>query len=333
MMKYEQILKDLENKIYYPVYLLFGDEPYYIDEIATTIEENVLSETEKEFNLSVLYGRDADALKVLEYAKRYPMMASYQVVIIREAQDMDNLEDLQSYVENPLDTTILVLAHKYKRVDKRKAFIKAVDKKGVLFESRKLYDYKIPDWITEQLISMGYGISIKACMMLTENLGNDLGKIRNEIEKLVINLEKGTQINEEIIERNIGISKDFNVFELTNALGEKDSFKAFRIAKYFAANPKIHPMVVTLTMLYNYFVKLLMYHQIKDKSKNNVASILGINPYFVKDYANAAKKYPGRKLIGIIRKIHQYDLKVKGVNNTTTNEGELLRELIYGILN
>jgi DNA polymerase-3 subunit delta len=333
MMTYDQILQDLENKIYRPVYLLFGDEPYYIDQLAGYIEDHVLTDTEKEFNQSVLYGRDLDVPRILEYVKRYPMMASYQVVIIREAQDIRDIEKLQSYIENPLDTTILVIAYKYKKIDKRKTFAKTVDKKGVLFESNKLYDNKIPDWITENLVKMGYTITLKGCMMLSENLGNDLGKIRNEIDKLVINLEKGAKIDEDLIERNIGISKDYNIFEMTNALGSKNRFKAYQIAGYFAANPKLHPLVVTVTMLYNYFVKLMMYHQIKDKSRNNVASILGVNPFFVKDYSEAARRYSPAKLNQVVGFIHECDLKSKGINNASTPEGELLRELVFKILN
>lgn len=331
-MKYEQIIRDLENKIYHPVYLLHGDEPYYIDQVCDFIEDNVLDETEREFNLSVIYGRDVNAAGILEYAKRYPMMASYQVVIVREAQEVRDLDALLPYVEKPLDTTILVLAHKYRKVDKRKSLARAVDKKGVLFESGKIYDNKVPEWIATQLRGLGFTITLKASMMLSENLGNDLSKIRNELSKLVINLEKGTEINEDIIERNIGISKDYNIFELTGAIGRKDVLKANRIAIYFAANPKIHPFILTLVMLYNYFIKLMIYHQLNDKSKNNVAATLSINPFFVKEYSDAASRYSYAKLTRIIGYIREYDLRMKGMGNDNTDDGELLKELVFKIL-
>jgi DNA polymerase-3 subunit delta len=331
-MKYDQIISDLENKIYHPVYLLHGDEPYYIDEITDFIEENVLNETEKEFNLSIVYGRDIDAAGIIEYAKRYPMMASYQVVIVKEAQEVKDLEGLAPYAESPLDSTILVLAHKYRKVDKRRLLAKTAGKKGVLFESSKIYDNKIPDWIRDQLDKMGYSITLKASMMLSENLGNNLSKIRNELDKLVINLEEGTDINEDVIERNIGISKDYNIFELTGALGRKDILKANRIVNYFIANPKIHPLILTLTMLYNYFVKLMIYHKLTDKSRNNVAATLSINPFFVKEYSNAARNYQISKLIRIIGYIRDYDLRLKGIGNSNTSEGELLKELVFKIL-
>jgi len=331
-MKYDQILRDLENKIYHPVYLLHGEEPYYIDEISDFIEENVLDDTEKEFNLTIVYGRETNAREIIDHARRYPMMSSHQVVIVKEAQDLGDLEELAPYIEKPLDTTILVLAHKYRKVDKRRSLAKITSRKGVLFESSRIYDYKVPDWIGEQLRKKEYGISPKASMMLSENLGNDLSKIRNELDKLIINLEKGTQIDEDIIERNIGISKDYNIFELTASLGRKDVLKANRIANYFAANPKIHPFILTLVMLYSYFIKLMIYHQLSDKSKNNVAATLSINPFFVKEYSNAANNYSFAKLGRIIGYIRDYDLRMKGMGNDNTGNGELLKELIFKIL-
>jgi DNA polymerase-3 subunit delta len=260
------------------------------------------------------------------------MMASYQVVIIKEAQEVKDLEGLVPYIEAPLESTILVLAHKYRKVDKRRMLAKTVDKKGVLFESSKIYDNKIPDWISEQLGTMGYPITLKASMMLSENLGNNLSKIRNELDKLVINLEKGTEVNEDVIERNIGISKDYNIFELTGALGRKDVLRANRIVNYFIANPKIHPFLFTLTMLYNYFLKIMIYHKLSDKSRNNVAATLSINPFFVKEYSAAATKYSFEKLIRIIGYIREYDLRLKGIGNSSTSEGELLKELVFKIL-
>jgi len=331
-MKFDQIISDLDNKIYYPLYLLYGEEPYYIDEIVDQIEDKVLTDTEKEFNQSVLYGRDVTAGSIIDYARRYPMMSNYQVVIVKEAQDLDDFDKLEAYFDNPTSTTLLVLAHKYKKVDKRKSMIKRAEKSGVLFESKKLYDNKIPDWITDHLKQKGYTISPKACFLLSEYLGTNLNKIKNEVEKLIINQAEGTQIDEAIIERNIGISKDYNIFELHNALGKKDTLKANRIVAYFGANPRQHPMVVTLSMLYNYFIKILIYHQLSDKSRNNAAAVLGVNPFFVRDYADASRVYSTRKLRNIISYLREYDLKVKGINNATTVEGELLKELVFKIL-
>jgi DNA polymerase-3 subunit delta len=331
-MKFEQIIADLNNKIYYPVYFLHGDEPYFIDYICDYIEANVLNEAEREFDQTVLYGRDVSIGTVIDTAKRYPMMSGYQVLIIREAQEINKIEDLQPYVDHPLKSTILVLAYKYQKIDKRKTFAKSLEKNGVLFESARIYDNQVPSWITTQVQGRGYQISPRACALLAEYLGADLGRIMNEVEKLVINLPESGIINEEVIERNIGISKEYNVFELQSALGARDVVKANRIIAYFAANPKQNPAVVVLTVLFSFFVKLMVYQQLEDKSRNNAASVLSVNPFFVRDYAEAAGNYSLRKLRGIIALLRQYDLRVKGVNNASTEEGELLKELVYKIL-
>lgn len=331
-MTFEQITGDIQRKIYFPVYLLHGEEPYFIDAITGMIEDSVLSETEKEFNQTVVYGRDINVGNLIDIARRFPMMANYQVVIVREAQDLDDIEELETYVKNPQPSTILVLAHKYRKTDQRKGFAKAVEKKGVLFHSARIYDDKIPQWIERQLSLKGYRIKPEACRMLSEYLGSDLGKISNEIEKLIISLPAGSTVDGALIEKNIGISKDYNIFELQNALGNRDILKAYRIAGYFASNPKVNPMVVVLTVLYGFFMKVMIYHQLKDKSKNSAASALGVNPFFIKDYATAAGNYNFRKLRGIIGLLREYDLRLKGVNNGSTEEGELLREMVYRIL-
>ena len=331
-MTFEQIVGDIKRKIYHPVYLLHGDEPYYIDAITNLIEESVLTESEKEFNQTVVYGRDTDPGMIMDMARRFPMMANYQVVIIREAQDIDKLENLQPYLVKPQPSTILVIAHKYKKIDQRKGFVKNVAKTGVVFESSKFYDNKIPGWINEQVIAKGYSIRPEACQLLAEYLGNDLERITNEIGKLVINLPPGSAIDAAIIEKNIGISKDYNIFELQNALGDKDIVKANRIINYFAANTKQNPMIVVLTVLFGFFMKLMIYHQLVDKSKNFVASKLSVNPYFVNDYIRAANNYPFRRLRVIIGLLREYDLRLKGIGNGSTEESELLRELVYKIL-
>lgn len=331
-MNFEQIIGDLKNKIYYPVYFIAGEEPYYIDEISDYIEGNVLTDIEKEFNQTVIYGRETDIQAIISYAKRYPMMANYQVVIVKEAQDVQKIEELISYLENPLDSTLLVINYKYKKIDKRKSFFKQIDKKGVLFESKKLYDNQIAGWINSYVRERGYDITPKASAMLTEFLGADLSKVVNEISKLILNIPDKATINDELVERNIGISKDFNIFELQNAIGTRNILKANQIANYFAANPKENPLVKTITILFGYFSKLMIYHQLKDKSRNNAASALSINPFFVKDYQVASRNYNFQKLTKIISYLKEYDLKSKGVNNISTTDGELLKELLFKIL-
>ncbi len=331
-MKFEQIITDLKNKTYYPIYLLSGEEAFFIDEISDYIENNVLDEMAKEFNLTIIYGKEVDVPTIVSHAKRFPMMSDYQVVIVKEAQDLKKIEELADYAAQPLNSTLLVLCYKYKKFDKRKALSKTVAKTGIFFESARLYENKIPDWISSQLSSKGLSIRPKAALMLTEFLGTDLSKISNEIEKLAINLPQHTEITDAIIEENIGISKDFNVFELQNALGKKDVLKANQIINYFAANQKDNPMIKVVGVLYMYFSKLLIFHYLKDKSRNNIASALGINPFFINDYQEAAGKYNIRKLVEIVSLLKEYDLKSKGVNNISSTDGELMKELVFKIL-
>jgi DNA polymerase III subunit delta len=331
-MTFEQIIGELKRKIYHPVYLLHGEEPYFIDVLTGLIEENVLTESEKEFNQTIVYGRDTDPGVIIDIARRFPMMANYQVVVVKEAQDIDKIESLQPYTEKPQPSTILVIAYKYKKIDLRKSFAKSVEKTGVIFESKKLYDDKIPGWINTQVSGKGFAIRPDACQLLAEYLGSDLGRIINELEKLTISLPAGSAIDTELIERNIGISKDYNIFELQNALGNKNVAKANRIINYFAANPRQNPSVVVLTVLFGYFMKLMIYHQLPDKSQGSAASALGVNPYFVKDFAHAAQNYSFRQLRAVIGLLKEYDLRLKGINNGSTEEGDLLRELIYKIL-
>ncbi len=331
-MTFEQILNNLKNKIYYPVYFLAGEESYYIDEISDYIEDHVLTDVEKEFNQTVIYGRETDVLSIISNAKRYPMMANYQVVIVKEAQDIKNIDELLPYIENPLDSTLLVINYKYKKIDRRKSFYKQVDKKGVLFESKKLYDNKIAGWINNYVKEKGYDITPKASAMLTEFLGTNLSKVVNEISKLILNVPEKATINDELVERNIGISKDFNVFELQKAIGSKNVLKVNQIGNYFAANPKENPLIKTVSILFGYFSKLMIYHQLTDKSRNSIASALSVNPFFVQDYQVAARNYSLKKLIKIIDLLKEYDLKSKGVNNISISDGELLKELLFKIL-
>jgi DNA polymerase III subunit delta len=329
---YSLILADLKKKKYAPVYFLMGDEPYFIDAIADWIEANVLDETDKEFNLSIRYGRDIDVNTILSEAKRYPMMAERQVVIIKEAQNVRAIEDLEAYLNNPLDSTLLVICYKYKTLDKRKSFAKTVAKAGVLFESEKLREYKVPEWINGYLKDRNYKSGPKASQMLTEYLGNDIGKIVNELDKLMINLPEGAEITPEYIQQNIGISKDYNTFELNDALAKRDVLKANRIINYFASNSKDHPMPVTISALYSFFAKVLNYHFLQDKSKDAAARALGVHPFFVQDYIIAAQNYPVPKLKMVFSGLREFDLRSKGVDNASADDGQLLKELVFRIL-
>lgn len=331
-MEYKEIIGDLKKKKYSPVYFLSGEEPYFIDIIADFAEKNILDENEREFNLTVLYGRDVDVQTIISEAKRYPMMSDKQVVIIKEAQNVKGIEDLESYVNNPLDSTLLFLCYKYKTLDKRKSFPKTVSKKGVLFESKKLYDSKVPEWINGYLKEKNYSANPKTTQLLTEYLGADLGKIANELDKLMINLPAGSEITPDHIQNNIGISKDYNTFELNDALAKQDVLKANRIVNYFAANSKEHPIPVTIAALYSYFVKVMQYHFLSDKSRDTAARALGVNPFFLNDYINAARNYPPNRIKNIIGVLREYDLRFKGVDNASADEGALLKEMVYRIL-
>src|SRR5690554_632638 len=326
--KVKSIITDIKNGKTKPIYFLMGEEPYYIDGISKYIEEHVLSEEEKGFNQMVLYGRDVSVDEIISNAKRFPMMAEKQVIIVKEAQDLfRTIENLVPYAENPQPTTILVLCYKYKTLDKRKKLAKT----RVIYESKKLYDNQVPDWIKRVLAGKGYTITPKAAQMLVEFLGNDLSKVNNELEKLQLILKPGEQITPQIIEENIGISKDFNNFELQNAIGSKDIKKAFAIIQYFSQNPKNNPLVMTIALLYSFFSKLLKYHALSNKSE--AAKVLGVHPFFVKDYQIAASNYPMKKVSAIIAAIREVDMKSKGVGAANVPQGDLLKELLVKIFN
>ncbi len=331
-MTYEEIISNLQKKIYHPIYFLMGEETYFIDKISDYIADNVLNEAEKGFNQTVLYGKDLEPHVIISHARRFPMMANHQVIIVREAQNIKKIEDLEPYVKNPLNSTILVINYKYKTVDKRKTFSKLLDQKGVLFESKKIYDNQLPAWISSYLKAENYTITPQAAAMMAEYLGADLSKVANELDKLIISLPQGTQITPDHVEKNIGISKEFNVFELQNALGERDLLKANRIINYFGANPSSNPIPVTISSLFSYFSKLLNYHFLEDKSQNNVASVLQVHPFFVKNYVSAAKNYSIKKLVEIVSILRDYDMKSKGWGNVSTSPADLQREMIYRIL-
>jgi len=328
--KAKNIVASIKNGDIKPIYFLMGEEAYYIDAIAKYIGKTILTEEEKGFNQIVLYGRDVKIEDIVSTAKRFPMMAERQVVIVKEAQDLSRtIDDLISYVENPQPSTVLVICYKYKTLDRRKKLYKEISKKGVLFESKKLYDNQVPDWIRRILVTRGYTITPKAAQMLVEFLGNDLGKVNNELEKLQLIIKPGEQITPDIIEENIGISKDYNNFELQNAISKRDVKKAYSIIQYFSHNPKIHPIVLTIALLFSFFSKVLKYHALSNKSL--ASKVLGVNPYFVKDYETAAQNYTMKKISGIITSIREIDMKSKGVGAANLPQGDLLKELLIKV--
>jgi DNA polymerase-3 subunit delta len=329
-----KIVNDIKAGKIKPIYFLMGEEPYYIDRLSDYIENNVLSEEEKGFNQTVLYGRDVTVEDIVSAAKRYPMMAERQVIIVKEAQDLvKTIDKFESYASDPVPTTVLVLCYKYKTLDKRKKVTKLFEKSGLIFESKKLYDNQVGQWITRVLQAKKYSIEPKASAMLVEFLGTNLEKINNELEKLQIILPVGSTISANHIEENIGFSKDFNIFELRKAIGEKNQLKSYKIAQYFSENPKDHPLVMTTGMLFSFFVQLLQYHGLKDKNPKNVAAVLKVNPFFLKDYDVALRNYPMKKVSKIVTLLREIDVKSKGVGANALPQHELLKEMLVGIFN
>ena len=331
-MTYDQILSDIHKKNFAPIYFLTGEEPYFIDMISDTIENEALDEADRAFNQIVVYGRDVDVETIANHARSFPMMGDRMVVIVKEAQDVKNLENFEAYLDTIPDTTLLVFVYKYKKFDKRKTLAKKIDKKGVWFESKKLYDSNIPGWIQNYLKAEGYSITPKATQMMADFLGTDLHKIANELKKLIIALPKNKSIDDADVERNIGISKDYNVFELQNAIGSRDVLKANRIVNYFGDNGKDNPLLVTAITLYGYFTKLIKLHCTQDKSQGNLASVLGVNPYFVKDYLAASRNYPPATCIRCISILREFDMKSKGYGSGDTSEKDLYREMIFKLM-
>ena len=331
-MNYKEIISSIANKDLQPVYFLMGDEPYYIDKLANAFTKNVLSDEEQEFNQVILYGKDIETAQAIAEAKQFPFGAEKRVVIIREAQHLKDIEVLDAYLDNVQPSTLLVICYKGKSVDKRKKFGKTLASKCIVFESKKLYDNKIPAWINAYVTENGYTINNSATAVLTEYIGADLSKITNELDKLMLVLKKEEQITTVLIEYHIGISKDYNVFELQNALGKKEVVKANRIINHFAANPKNHNIVPVMSALFSYFQKIMVYHFLEDKSPKSAASALKVNPFFVSQYQTAAQNYSKRQLFYIFEYLKDYDLKSKGVNNKSTTHEGLLKELIFKIL-
>ncbi|MFK8104616.1 MAG: DNA polymerase III subunit delta [Saprospiraceae bacterium] len=338
-MTYKEIIASLKKKSYQPVYFLHGEEAYFIDAIADYIEKNVLTEAERSFNQTTFYGKDTDHKTLIDTASRYPMMASHQVVLLKEAQEMKTLKSIQPYIENPVPTTILVICHKYKKFDTRTKMGKALNKNSVVFRASKLYDNQISGWIDDYMRGQGLEMEPNATNLVAEYLGTSLSKIVNEMEKLVINLPKGTKVTDKHIQEHIGISKEFNVFELQQALGERNVLKANRIINYFIANPRKNPMVVVVGTLYNFFSKVYMSYFLKNLSDGELAKGLGHfakNDYsaafLVKKYKVAMRNYRKEQTETVLGILKEYDLKSKGVNRNSTTEGGLMKEMIYQIL-
>lgn len=331
-MDHLSIIKDIEAKRFKPIYFLHGEEAYYIDAITDAILKHALEDHEKDFNQSIYYGKDSDAASLMAEAKGYPMMAERRVVVLKEAQDFRGLEDLAPYFDAPSNETVFVVNYKYKNYDSRKKSIKAAQKNGLVFKSAKVPEYRLADWIGSYVKSKGFGITPKATMLLAEFLGNDLSKIINEIEKLSILVESGTTINEIHIEENIGISKDYNVFELINAISVRDVTKALKIVDYFYHNPKATSIIMVISNLFNHFSRLMKIHFMENKSKDAIASALRIPPFVANQMLASAKIYNPKKLAANIAILHEFDLKSKGVGNSSFPEGELMKEMVFRLM-
>lgn len=328
---YDSLVKSLQKKDYQPIYFLCGDEPYFIDQISNYIANNILDESEKGFNQTVVYGKEADIDAIVNMASRYPMMSQYQVIIVKEAQDIKKIDELTNYLKSPIKSTILTICYKHKKVDKRTKFYKTLESSSVFFESKKLYSNKVPAWINNRLAEKGFKIKDTAAFLLTEYLGEDLTKIDNALQKLIINLPEGEAITTTIIEKNIGISREYNVFELQKAIAKRNQQKALQIVSYMQNNSKQNPFPQIIGALFNYFSKVIVLQYSKEPQRQ-IAQKINVPEYFIGEYIEAGQNYKG-KLQQIISWLHEYDLRSKGVNDSGTEEGELLREMVLKIMN
>lgn len=330
-------LKALKTRQLAPLYLFHGDEPYYLDQLTELLEETVLPPAERAFNQFVLFGKDLNVPSLLGYAKRFPMLAERQLVLVKEAQGIAGLEAkdsvrfLEEYINHPLPSTVLALCFK-EPVDERRSWVKAFEKTGVVVASRKLYDNKLPDWIAEYCHGRGVKVSKNVLMMLAEFVGNDLKRLANELDKMLLNLRAGQDITAEVVETYVGVSKEYNSFEFQKALFQRDVARANQIAAFFAANPKNYPIQPVLIVLYNYFSKLMLVHAAHDRSEKALATQLGVNPYFVKDYLTGFQRFPAEKTVQVLATIRQADAQSKGVDVGSVDEGAILRDLVFRIL-
>ena len=331
-MDYRKLEIDIKNKKFSPVYILHGEEPYFIDQITQLICDHALEEHEKDFNQHIVYGRDADLLSIVSELKGYPMMAERRLVVIREAQDFKDIDKLEEYIASPCETSVLVIAHKYKAINGNKRIIKNTRKVGVIFKSEKVKDYKLGEWIVSFLKKAGYQINSKGSMLLSEHIGNDLSRMTNELNKLMDILDKGTHINEVHIEENIGISKDYNVFELINAIGDGDINKANQIIYYFNNNPKAADPIAIVASIFYFFTQLMKIHFIKNKSRENIAQELKLPPFIAGKLLQSSRRFSSKKIAENIEILHEYDLRSKGVNYNHSDKGPLMKELIFKLL-
>lgn len=332
---FEEICRDIVACKFQPVYILMGEEPFFIDRITDLLIGNVLSDAKRDFNQIIMYGADTDAGAIINAARRFPMMAERQLVVVREAQLVRDIDLLTAYVKNPLQSTVLVVNYKYKNLDRRKSLAATAEKVGVLFESKKIPDYKMPAFITSLLQQRSISVDPKAAQMLSDFLGNDLSRLSKELDKLALILpEKAPKrVTPELVEQNIGISKEYNNFELLKAIAVKDILKANRIAQYFEKNPKNNPIQMTLPVIFNYFSNLMICHYAKDKSETGLMMELGLRGTFqVKDYMSGLRNYSAMKVFKLISEIRTTDARSKGVENTSATDADLLKELLYKIL-
>ena len=335
----QSILSDIRSGNLAPLYFLQGEEAFYIDQISDLIPEKALSEGEREFNLTVVYGRDSDVISVLNHARRFPMMAQRQVVIVKEAQQLQDIgrengkKQLEAYCNEPVPTTVLVFCHKNKKLDQRTSLAKTIAKKGILLTTKKLYENQVPDWINDYVRGKNGTISPKATQLLTEYIGNNLERLSNELDKIFVNFEdQNVAIDENLIQEYVGINKEYNVFELQKALLVRDREKSFRIVNYFNSNPKANPHILTIFQLYGLFSKLLVATEHAGSSNKELASALRVNPYFVNDYVTGLRNYTVDKIISAIHEINEADAKLKGVNSGSISPESVLSELIFRIL-
>ena len=337
MKELELILNNIKTKEFLPIYFFHGEEAYFIDIAVKALENGVLPEDDKAFNQTILYGKDTNYNDILAFARQYPMLGDKQLIIVKEAQDLKLIDIeskiLENYVENPVASTILVFAHKHKKADSRKKAFKTLAKKKMLFLSEAVRDYNLAKWIENEAKNLKINLAPGISQLLADYLGNDLSRIANELNKMKLVIKEGEVLDGKLVESHIGISKEFNVFELQKALGKKDANNAFKIAYYMGKNPKTNPIIMTIGNLYNFFSNIIMYHSLAGQPSHTIASEMGVNPYFIKDYADYARFFPLKNATRTISILREIDLKSKGLGAVNMEEGELLKEMVFKLLN
>lgn len=331
-MAVENIISAWKKKDFKPLYWLEGEEEYYIDTAMQYAEHHILPESEASFNLTIFYGRDANWPDVVNACRRYPMFAERQVVLLKEAQFMKDIEKLEPYFESPLASTILVIAYKDKKVDSRTKFAKMLKTKAVMVTTKKMYENQLPDWVQKMVTEKGLNINAKANALLVDHIGNDLSRLEKEIDKITVNLGARKSITEDDIENYVGVNKEFNTFELQAAIGSRNLAKAIRIIQYFEANPKAAPIQLILPSLYSFFSKVFMIFGAGSNDEKAIASAIGVNPFFMKDYMHASKIYQYQGTERALLLLHQYNLKSIGINSTNAGDAALLKEMVYKMM-